>query len=144
MVTFEDARKTQCENKQLQKKAFDKRHRVVDLRPLKPDEHVWVTYMNRRGTVKTHMQVPSRSYVIKTQHGDVRRNHLHMNPTPVEPTYDALSPDVDIPIDLGEGVEEPTVVVAPAVGQPQPPEPRRNPTRERKLPVYLSDYNVTM
>ena len=46
-------RKTQCESKQRQKKAFDKRHRVVDLRPLKPGEHVWVKDMNRRGTVKT-------------------------------------------------------------------------------------------
>ena len=39
---FQDARKAQCDNKQRQKKAFDKRHRVVDLRPLKPGEHVWV------------------------------------------------------------------------------------------------------
>ena len=36
---FQDARKAQCEHKQRQKKAFDKRHRVVDLRPLKPGEH---------------------------------------------------------------------------------------------------------
>ena len=48
---FQDARKAQCENKQRHKKAFDKRHRVVDLRPLKPGEHVWVKDMNRRGTV---------------------------------------------------------------------------------------------
>ena len=87
---FQDARKAQCENKQRQKKAFDKRHRVVDLRPLKPGEHVWVKDMNRRGTVKTHMPAPPRSYVVKTQHGDVRRNRRHLNPTPVAPTYDAL------------------------------------------------------
>ena len=42
---FQDARKAQCENKQRQKKAFHKRHRVVDLRPLKPGEHVWVKDM---------------------------------------------------------------------------------------------------
>ena len=60
---FQDARKAQCENKQRQKKAFDKRHRVVDLRPLKPDEHVWVKDMHRRGTVKMHMKVP-RSYAV--------------------------------------------------------------------------------
>ena len=64
---FQDARKAQCENKQRKKKAFNKRHRVVDLRPLKPGEHVWVKDMNRRGTVKTHTTVPPRSYVVKTQ-----------------------------------------------------------------------------
>ena len=140
---FPDARKAQCENKQRQQKAFDKRHRVVDLRPLKPGEHVWVKDMNRRGTVKTHVQVPPRSYVMKTQHGDVRRNRRHLNPTPVAPTYDALPADVDISIDLGERVEEPMAVVAPPVREPQTPEPRHNPARERKQPVYLSDYNVT-
>ena len=31
---FQDARKAQCENKHRQKKEFDKRRRVVDLRPL--------------------------------------------------------------------------------------------------------------
>ena len=86
---FKYARKTQCENMQRQKKAFDKCHRVVDMRPLKPGEHV--------------MQVPSRSYLVKTQQGDVRRNHRQLNPTPVEPTYDALPADVDIPIDVGQG-----------------------------------------
>ena len=79
---------------QRQKKAFDKRHTVVDLRPLKPGEHVWVKDMNRRGTVKTHMKVPPRSYVVMTQHGDVRRNHRHLNPTLVAPTYDALPTDL--------------------------------------------------
>ena len=49
---FQDARKAQCENKQRQKKAFHKRHRVVDLRPLKPG--VWVKDMNRHGTASTH------------------------------------------------------------------------------------------
>ena len=44
---FQDARKAQCENKQRHKNAFDKRHRVVYLRPLTPGEHVWVKDMNR-------------------------------------------------------------------------------------------------
>ena len=50
---FQDARKAQRENKQHQKKACDKRRRVVDLRPLKPGEHVWAKYMNRRTRVIT-------------------------------------------------------------------------------------------
>ena len=120
-------RKTQCESKQRQKKAFDKRHRVVDLRPLKPGEHVWVKDMNRRGTVKTHMPAPPRSYVVKTQHGDVRRNRHHLNPTPVAPTYDALPADVDIPIERDEGEDAPMAVEVPPVRQP--PEPRLNPVR---------------
>ena len=75
--------------------------------------------MNRRGTVKTHMTVPPRSYVVKTQHGDVRRNRLHLNPTPVPPTHDALPADGDIPIDLRGGAEEPMVVAAPPAREPQ-------------------------
>ena len=140
---FQEARKAQCESKQRQKKAFDKRHRVVDLRPLKPGEHVWVKDMNRRGTVKTHMTVPPRSYVVKTQHGDVRHNRRHLNPTPVAQTYDALPTDVDVPINLNGGAQEPMAVAAPPAREPQPPEPRRNPTRERNMPAYLRDYNVT-
>ena len=131
------------ENKQRQKKAFDKRHRVVDLRPLKPGENVWVKDMNCRGTVKTHMTVPPRSYVVKTQHGDVRRNRCHLHPTPVAPTYDALPTDVDVPIDLNGGVGEPMAVAAPPAREPQPSEPRRNHMRERNMPAYLRDYDVT-
>ena len=137
---FQDARKAQCDNKQRQKKVFDHRHRVVDLRPLKPGEHVWVKDMNRRGTVKTYMQKPPRSYVVQTQHSDVRLNRRHLNPTPVAPTYDALPADVDIPIELDEGVDASMAVVVPPVRKP--PEPRRNHVRARKQPAYLTDYNV--
>ena len=58
-------------------------------------------------------------------------------------TYDALPADVDMPIDLDEGAEEPMAVVELPVREPQPPGPRRNRTRERNMPAYLSDYNVT-
>ena len=133
---FQDARKAQRDNKQRQKKAFDKRHRVVDLRPLKPGEHVWIKDMNRRGTVKTRMPAPPRSYVVKTQHGDVRRNRRHLNPTPVAPTYDA---DVDIPIELDDRVDAPMVVVDAPMAVVVPPV-RRNPVRARNQPAYLSDY----
>ena len=52
--------------------------------------------MNRRGTAKR------QSYVVKTQHGDVRRNRRHLKSTPMAPTYNALPADVDFPIDLAE------------------------------------------
>ena len=99
---FQDAGRHSVKISKGQKKAFDIRHRGVELRPLKPGENVWAKDMNRRGTVKTHMTVPPRSYVVKTQHSDVRRNRRHLNPTPVAPTYDALSADVDILIELSE------------------------------------------
>ena len=54
---------------------------------------------------------PPRSYVVKTQHGDVRRNRRHLNPTPVAPTYGELPTDVDIPIELDEGVDAAPMVV---------------------------------
>ena len=74
------------------------------------------------------MQTPPRSYLVKTQQGDVRRNRRRLNRTPavVAPTYDALPADFDIQSDLDEGVDEPMAVVAPPVRKPQPPEPRRN------------------
>ena len=81
--------------------------------------------------------------MVKTQHGDVRRNRRHLNPTSVTPAYDALPADVDVPIDVNGGAEEPMAVAAPPTREPQPHEPRRNPTRERNMPAYLRDYNVT-
>ena len=60
---FKMQRKIPCENKQRQKKAFDKRNRVVDLRPLTTGEHVWVKGVNRRGTVKTHKYADSATFV---------------------------------------------------------------------------------
>ena len=89
------------------------------------------------------MTVPSRSYVVKTQHGDVRRNRRHLNPNPVAPTYDALPTAVDVPIDLNGRAEEPLAIASPPAREPQPPESRRNPTRERNMLAYLRDYNVT-
>ena len=73
----------------------------------------------------------------------VRHNRRHLNPTSMAPTHDELPTDVDNPIDLDEGAEEPVAVVAIPVREPQPPEPRGNPARERKLPAYLRDYNVS-
>ena len=57
------------------------------------------------------MQTPPRSDVVKAQHGEVRCNRRHLNPTPVASTYDALPADVDMPIDLDEGAKEPMAVV---------------------------------
>ena len=82
--------------------------------------------MNCRGTVK-RIQIPPRSYTVKTQHGDVRRYRRHLNPTLVALTYDAVFANVDIPIYLDGGVDEPT-------REHRPPEPR-----QRKLPAYLNN-----
>ena len=116
---------------------------MVVLRLLKPDEHIWVKYINRRGTVTTRMQAPPRSYVVTTQYGDVRINRRNLNLTPVVPKYDALPADVDVPIDLNGGAEEPKAVAAPPAREPQPPDPRCNPARERNMPAYSSDHNVS-
>ena len=93
-------RKAQCESK----------HRVVDLRPLKPGEHDWVTDMNRRGTVKTHMPAPPRSYVVKTQSSSLKSDSSGTNLR--------CTADVDIPIERDEGEDAPMAVVVPPVRQP--------------------------
>ena len=84
------------------------------------------------------MPAPPRSYVVKMQHGDVRRNRRHLTLTPVAPTYDALPTDVDIPIERDEGEDAPMAVVVPPVRQL--PEPRPNPVRGRNQPAYSIDY----
>ena len=93
-------RKAQCESK----------HRVVDLRPLKPGEHDWVTDMNRRGTVNTHMPAPPRSYVVMTQSSSLKSDSSGTNLR--------CTADVDIPIERDEGEDAPMAVVVPPVRQP--------------------------
>ena len=80
---FQDARKAQCDNKQRQKKAFDKRHRVVDLRPLKPGEHVWVKDMNRPIELDEGVDAPVAVGVPPVrQPPEPRRNHVRARKQP--------------------------------------------------------------
>ena len=64
---FQNARKAQCKNKQRQKKAFNKRHLVIDLRPLKPvGEHVWVFFFFRvlHTISPPHLRAHARSVTV--------------------------------------------------------------------------------
>ena len=140
------ARKSRLEIKNRQQKSFDKRHRAVHLRRLMPGEHVWVTDMDRRGTVLKEVGSQSpRSYIGRSHQGDVRRNRRHLNPSPTAPPYDtATLEDIEIPDDEDGEDGDP----GEAAAQPDRPmadvAPRRNPARERKLPSHLSDYDVAV
>lgn len=69
--------KRELNNKKKQKQNFDRRHRARNLRQLKPGNNVWLKDQKCPGVVKTCLDLP-RSYVIKTQEGDVRRNRSHV------------------------------------------------------------------
>ena len=89
---------------------------------LKKSEDQYETLLAYRSTPLSNGYSPAELLMgrkLRTQHGDVRRNRRHLNPTPVAPTYDALPSDVDIPIERDEGEDAPMAVVVP-------PEPRSN------------------
>ena len=63
--------------KGIQKENYDKRHRASDLPPMTSGQSVWVTDMQRPGTVTSTSAAP-RSYVIQTEKGPIRRNRFHL------------------------------------------------------------------
>jgi hypothetical protein len=66
-----------------QKADFDNRHRVKELPELAPGTEVWITSEpdHKRGIVSTAAKTP-RSYMVKTDNGEGRRNRSHINPVP--------------------------------------------------------------
>lgn len=109
-----------------------------------PGEHVWIKDMDRYGTIQAQAQTP-RSYIVQTQRGVVQRNRRHLLPTPVAPEAEAAPEDVEAPEDVAVPADQPTdepVAVDPPVAIELGP--RRNPSRDKKLPSYLSDYNVAV
>ncbi|XP_062522210.1 uncharacterized protein LOC134196991 [Corticium candelabrum] len=69
--------------KSKQKKNFDSRHRAKDLPQLQKDTEVWITSGKEpaQGTIVGPGHTP-RSYVIKTDKGEVRRNRGHLKAIP--------------------------------------------------------------
>ena len=65
------------------KKNFDSRHRAKDLPQLQKDTEVWITSGKEpaQGTIVGPGHTP-RSYVIKTDKGEVRRNRGHLKAIP--------------------------------------------------------------
>ena len=60
-------------NKQAQKVNYDKKHRAQNLSTLQRGDRVWIRDTNQYGSVVQQSKYP-RSYIIKTDFGQIRRN----------------------------------------------------------------------
>lgn len=65
--------------KRRQSEDYNRRHRVRPLLPLEPGQAVWVTDINRRGTVLSPAHRP-RSYSVAVDTGVIERNRRHLVP----------------------------------------------------------------
>ena len=63
-----------------QKFYFDQRHAAKDLPRLSEGQAVWIPGRKQHGTVKDHYC--NRSYIVKTNTGEYRRNRVQLNPMP--------------------------------------------------------------
>lgn len=108
------------EETEKQKANFDNRHKARTLRPLTEGEEVWVTNMQRCGTVVSTTTEP-RSYIIGTEAGEVRRNRKHLQPLPAT-----------------EPKNKNHEVITKVSQQECKP---RSTTRQHKPPRYLQDYH---
>jgi len=75
-----DFKKSDASLKQREKEDYDRRHRTRDLPPLPDDTPVWITSSGTPvpGRTVSTANAP-RSYVVQTEHGEVRRNRSQLN-----------------------------------------------------------------
>ena len=81
------------------KENYDTRHRAQELSPINPGDTVVIKDMKTEGTVVKPAKIATRSHVIATPKGEVRRNRRHLNKLPelsnenhVAPTSTARDP----------------------------------------------------
>ena len=84
---LEEFRKQNQKFKDRQKRDFDKRHRVKESDAIPSDSPGWITSEGGRmeGTVVSPANSP-RSYLVETPSGTVRRNRVHLNVAPSQPS----------------------------------------------------------
>lgn len=83
---MKDFRKDDNKYKEMQKRNYDKRHRVCSQAPLPEDTQVLVKTGDRitSGTIESPAETP-RSYVVETPSGMLRRNRSHLIPLNGDP-----------------------------------------------------------
>ena len=69
------------ENKKKQQDNYNARHAVQERPPLNPGDSVFIKDLQRQGQVIRSHNNP-RSYIVKTEKDTVRRNNIHLVPTP--------------------------------------------------------------
>lgn len=72
-------RKTEKRAKENKKRNYNLRHRARPLLPLQSGQNVWLPREEKQGTVIQQATTP-RSYVVRTDEGQVRRNRAHLRP----------------------------------------------------------------
>ena len=84
---MEEFRRQNEKFKARQKRNFDKRHRVRESDAIPNDSPVWITSEGGQapGTVVSPASSP-RSYIVKTPSGTIRRNRIHLNVDPLQPS----------------------------------------------------------
>ena len=102
----------EADYREKQKTTFDIRHRASEPRVLTQGESVWVPDMKTQGTVES--QISSRSYIVSTPRGSLRRNREQLRPTPNIP---ALEDSTDV-VPERDSVSPPTSVSASTTAQP--------------------------
>ena len=134
-----------------QKKHFDKRNGVLDLKELKPGDQVRIRAPYEKTWGPESRIVKNcgiRSYLVDTGNGSVHRQIQLIPPMSVLPSQNAPPNLPQMPHSPRENrVQEPQQPVHPQPEQPQPEQPielqqagRRYPTRERRPPQHLTDY----
>lgn len=116
-----------------QKAYYDNRHKAKSLRDLTEGEKVWVTNMQRCGTVTSTAAEP-RSYIIQTETGQVRRNRKHLQPLPSTDLKNATETQTATENRHSGNYDVSTKDV------PQQQFKPRLGVRQHKPPKYLQDY----
>lgn len=91
-------RESYNERKSKQAVSFNKRHRASPLSQLVVGDRVWVTDLNRWGTVTRKLK-EDRSYTVRTEKGAIRRNRVYLTPCN---TTGVFENDLEVPISQRE------------------------------------------
>jgi hypothetical protein len=123
-----DMKSALAAQKEVQKRNFDRRHRVVQLPVLKPGDPVWVKEP-KESKAEIVKAVGPRSYEVQTPVGKLRRNRRHLNrrrseptePQKINPAVPSTLPD---PADRRRSLDLDQHEPEPSQQQAQPPSPQ--------------------
>ena len=83
---IEDWKWEESERKMKQKYYYDAQHRVKELHPLQPGDHVWIQGENKPATVRVQQPDQVRSYTVEASGGILQRNRSALLPYFQQPT----------------------------------------------------------
>ena len=99
-----------------QKYYYDARHRVKELHPLQPGDHVWIQGENKPATVRVQQPDQPRSYAAEASGSILQRNRLALLPYFQQPTSTESNHLDDV---IGNPEVEPAVSESERLESPQ-------------------------